>query len=572
MKRALLVVAALAAGLATAPSGSAKPPAYDPCPGPLSCGADLDTALDLEAKGLDHLRQGFMVAASFATAEHVPGQVTGAGGYGDSGLWTGVYLGGQSFRYATAKAKLAELTKARGNGHGKGRGLATHDDGLTPEERDALVAFWTAQRDEALDRTRQMVVAFHRNVNIAAAWQTTTKVPPTVDPNNKVHQVDFGGGVIKGEPGMLMRACTTTDDPLGIKDNGPDDRVVGPFRWADDGVHHSDYWCEGSPSRDTYAGTTFGMLTAFDLVSVDDPAMRTTLRDDLVKMGDFLLKYGWSYPRPWGYVSTKHDFDGAASPLFVYVPMARLNLTNAVRHVTGLVGDAQTKAKWDAVWTEEFANQGAELGASMEVDSLQPNEGYYKFNLHHLTAFNLLRTTTGAEREVILDAVAVMDKTTRDDINAHFEAITYAVTGERPRAAAAVTHLREWVDYRTTVETGEPVRNSQYCGKSIVCVPNDQYELATPAGDVTWYPGAPDAPPASKKAASRAARPLAVAVRPPTDFLWQRPPTQLDGQTSATYREPGIDYLTPYWMLRYYTEVVNPTQTPMPEWAGPAHK
>ncbi|MDQ1687494.1 MAG: hypothetical protein QOK42_469 [Frankiaceae bacterium] len=560
MKRALLAGTAVAVLVAVAPASSAKTgTAYEPCPGPLACGADLSTALELEANGTDHLHQGFMVAMNYATAEKLPGDITGAGGYGDSGLWTGVYLGGESFRYATAKAKLADLVK---------HSDATKHDGLSDAERAQLEAFWTAQRDQALGRARQMVAAFHRNVNIAAAWQTTTKVPPTVDPGNSKHPVDFGGGVIKGEPGMLMRACTTVGDPLGIHDNGADDRVVGPFKWEDG----KDYWCEASPSRDTYAGTTFGMLTAFDLVSTDDPAMRTMLRDDLVKMGDFLLKYGWNYPRPWGYVSPQHDFDGAISPLFVYVPMARLNLTNAVRHVVDLVGDAVTKAKWDGVWAEEFANQGPELGPSMEVDSAQPNDGYYKFNLHHLTAFNLLRTTSGAERELILNGVAVMDKTTRDDINAHFEAITYAMSGEKPRLDAAVTHLRQWVDYRNTIETGAAVNNSQYCGKSIVCVPEDQYDIATPAGDVTWFPGQPDAPPLSEKGKPRAAGPLPVAVRPPSDFIWQRPPTQLDGQAPATWREPGIDYLTPYWMLRYFTEVVPATSTPIPEWVGPAHK
>ena len=59
--------------------------------------------------------------------------------------------------------------------------------------------------------------------------------------------------------------------------------------------------------------------------------------------------------------------------------------------------------------------------------------------------------------------------------------------------------------------------------------------------------------------------------RPPTDFLWQRPPTSLDGHDGPNAREPGIDFLTPYWMLRYYTEVGYPAYRPFPAWAGPAH-
>lgn len=69
----------------------------------------------------------------------------------------------------------------------------------------------------------------------------------------------------------------------------------------------------------------------------------------------------------------------------------------------------------------------------------------------------------------------------------------------------------------------------------------------------------------------RASRPLPVERRPPADFLWQRSPTDLDGVQGDTWREPGVDFLTPYWMLRYYTEVVIPASTPLSEWPGPAH-
>lgn len=62
-----------------------------------------------------------------------------------------------------------------------------------------------------------------------------------------------------------------------------------------------------------------------------------------------------------------------------------------------------------------------------------------------------------------------------------------------------------------------------------------------------------------------------MAQRPAGDFLWQEPPTKLNGSRPATAREPGIDYLTPYWMVRYFDEVAPPVLQPFPEWAGPAH-
>jgi hypothetical protein len=321
------------------------------------------------------------------------------------------------------------------------------------------------------------------------------------------------------------------------------------------------YYCETSPSRDTYAGLTFGLLTAYDLVGADLGPLRDQIRTDLQSMGDFLLKYGWNYPRPHGYVSAKHDFDGFLSPLFIYVPMARLNLTNAVRHVLDDGDDAAARAKWDAVWGEELATEGPQLAGSMEIDALQPNDGYYKFNLHHLTAFNLLRTLTGPERTLVAQAVSVMDKTTGDDLNAHFQAILYSQTGDADRLTQAIAYLRDWKTYRQRTSGGASIDNSPRCGHDIQCVTKDQYELGTPAGDVTWFPGT--------SGDKRAARPMPVSQRPPSDFIWQREPTILAGHEPATHREPGIDYLTPYWMLRYYTEVEHPSQGSLPPWPGP---
>jgi hypothetical protein len=238
-------------------------------------------------------------------------------------------------------------------------------------------------------------------------------------------------------------------------------------------------------------------------------------------------------------------------------------VANAVRHVAASASLVD-KTKWNAIWKEEFATQGTELGGSLSFDALQPHDSYYKWNLSHLNSFNLLRTTTGNERDVLARGIAAMDKTTRDDVNAHFEAIMYAATGEQQRLDEAALHLRQWLTYRSNIEAG-PVINGARCGVSLACVPEDQGELevqAVDGGSVVWLPGT--------VTSLRAARPLPVALRSPTDFLWQRSPTQLDGYEPPTHRGPAIDFLTPYWMLRYYTEVAPPPLRPFPEWPGPA--
>ncbi|MDQ1711179.1 MAG: hypothetical protein QOE45_629 [Frankiaceae bacterium] len=511
---------------------------------PLACGPLAVAGYVLDQRIADNIRFGQVIEVDYRTPERVPGDVASGGAWGDSGLWTGVYLGGQSFRYAVANDKLAQRSLSRG-------------------ER----VFWTAQRDQAYARVKRTVAQYHLLVNIGREWKTTFAPDPTGTPPS------FGGGVLQGEQGLLMRACApdpaTTPDGIGIAPKS-NKRVFGPFRW-EDGV---DYYCETAPSRDTYAGTTFGLMLAFDLVGAKDTALRDTIRADMLTLATRLVKYGWSFPRPHGNVSLPvpapipggngHDFDNFASPTFMQqVPLARLNIAQSARHVASS-GTAQEQATWNAVWAEEAASQLPALGASMEFDSVQPNDGYYKFNLHHLTGFTTVRLEPDPTvREALKAGLAPMDKTTRDDVNAHFETITYALTGEASRRSDAVTHLGEWLSYRRATHAG-PVANSPRCGTEIECVPADQLEVVVAGADPVVIPGT--------KTNLRARTPLPVALRPPTDFLWQRPPTQLDGSEGPTHQTPGVDYLTPYWMLRYYTEVAEPDLAPFPAWPGPAHR
>jgi len=478
----------------------------------------LTTALDLEHKIDYHMIWGQVVPVRLNPG----GTVANAYAWGDSGLWTGTYLAAESFRYAVAK----------------------HDGD-------------TAQQDEAKARIDTMVAKFHLLTNIAKDWHTT--LAPSTDPNSP----SFGGGVIQGEPGMLMRACAPTDAGPE-RDIEPNKRVFGPFTW-DDGKQ---YVCETAPSRDTYAGVTFGLLTAFDLVAGDDPAMQALIRDDIITLTNFLVKYGWNYPRPHGNISAPpfgHDFDNFVSPLFVYVPLARLNMAMAARHVADVAGTDQQRTQWNAVWNEELASQGPLLAASMEVDASDPNAGYYKFNLHHLTGYTTTRLATDPATSFLFrQALGVMDRTTGDDVNAHFEAITWALTGEQRRLDDAQLHLRQWRDYRARTELGGVTDNRSRCGVDIECVPEDQWNAEIAGQEVLTRPGT--------STNLRARRPLPVADRPPTDFLWQRPPTQLNGSSDPADEEVGVDYLLPYWMIRYHTEVAPPALEPFPAWPGPAHQ
>ncbi|MCU1673957.1 MAG: hypothetical protein JWN77_2070 [Frankiales bacterium] len=561
---ALLLAAATVVTSATYALAAPKTARPLPCSGPLAC-ADDRAMVELERRITDNFRFGQAIEIDYRTPERTLGDVASGYAWGDSALWTGVYLAGESMRYAVAKDKL----KLLGPDDGK---LKAKD-----AAEDTARASWTAQRDEALGRVRTMTAKFHLLSRIGREWKTSFSPNTSYDPTSPAGgPPSFGGGVFQGEEGILMRACapapSETPDGIGIQPKG-NARIFGPFRW-EDGV---DYYCETAPSRDSYAGTLYGLLYAYDLVGKDDPALSAQIRGDVLVLAGRLVKYGWSFPRPHGNVSVPkapvpvpvtgfngHDFDNFWSPYFMQqVPSARLNVTQSARHVAA-GGTPEEKAFWDAVWAEESASQLPLLAGSMEVDAAQPNDGYYKYNLNHLTLGNTIRLESDPMlRELMRQALGVMDRTTGDDGNAHFESITFGASGEPKRIDAAVQHLGQWLDYRHAIESG-PVKNSPRCGADLECVPNGQLDVDQ---DGTVVP-VPD--PANGRL--RARFPLPVAQRAPRDFLWQQPPTQLDGADAPTHQAPGIDYLTPYWTIRYLTEVAKPAVAPLPAWVGPSHR
>lgn len=577
------VAVAVPSTVAVAKPGVTPAPKPPVCDGPLAC-ADDSAMLELEQRMNDHLRYGQVLEIDYATPERVLGQVVSGGAWGDSALWTGVYLAGESMRYAVADDKLGGPKNPKGKAKGR--------TPLTEEQR----AYWTAQRSEALARVRLITDKFHLLTRIGREWQTELAPNTSYDPTSPAGgPPSFGGGIpaFQGEEGMLMRGCAPapadTPDGIGIPANA-NKRVFGPFTWVDDGltgqIPDGEYYCETAPSRDSYAGTLYGLLHAYDLVGEDDPALRAQIRADVLALATRLVKFGWAFPRPHGNVSVPklpvnvpvtgfngHDFDNFVSPAFMQqVPSARLHVAQSARHVAA-EGTPEQQAVWEAVWAEELASQLPLYATAMEVDAAMPNDGYFKYNLNHLTLSNTIRLERDpVVREEMLRGLAVMDATTGDDGNAHFESIVFGRTGEQGRIDDAVRHLDEWLDYRATTHSaaGRSVRNSTRCGTELECVPNGQLEADAAGQTLTVPDPAAVQPGATPKL--RARDPLPVALRTPTDFLWQRPPTQLDGDEGPTHAAPGVDYLTPYWTIRYYTEVAEPDLAPLPLWVGPSHR
>lgn len=543
----LLAVVALVGGTLSASAAGPEEHAGGQCATLLGCGADLAAALDLETRMDDHLWYGLALPVDYRTVDKVRGDVATVGpAWGDSGLWSGTYLAAESYRYALARARAKE---------GGQRG------------------FWKEQVEQAKTRVDSLLSQIDLRTQIARSWHT--ELSPSVG-SGTPPALSFGGGLVPGQAGMLMFSCAPADAPPG-RDMSRNSDVRGPFAWRGAGrparlsQPDGSYVCEASTTRDAYAGTFFGLLAAFDLVGPDDLAVRDLIRDDILAMADFLLAYGWNYAHPHGDVALPpfgDVYDNFLTPIMVISPNYRLGVSQAAKHVAEVAGPAAELLKWRAVWQEELATQSPSDVLAGEVNDPTPTGGYYGLNLSHLMSSSLVRLAADpAERELLTRDFSVIDRQTADDDNAFFEAVTYAMGGERGRRDRAITHLRQWRDYRARVDGGGVTDLTKECGAGLTCVPQDQWDLIVdgPTGELrTTIPGSSTTP--------RSALPIPIKDRVPSDFLWQRSPfTEMTGSQSATHEEPGIDYLLPYWMLRYYTEVSVPALQPLPVWPGPRY-
>jgi hypothetical protein len=432
-----------------------------------------------------------------------------------------------------------------------------------------------------------MVHQYHVMVNISGSWQTkfdphiNTGVSPTAD-----GFIDFGGGIFEGQPGLLFRACTPVGAPYAFN-LGRDptrSRIVFNLKWPPPlypNVHASpgdasEYDCDGATSRDAYAGTTFGLVTALDMVGPDDPALRSMIANDLMTLTGFTFKYLWSTPRPSGKVVIPivfggNDLDGFFSPLFVYTPEAEMNMAEVARHAATVLGDQAQELKWNAVWLTELAAELPQLTGSLLLDAAQPHDSYYKFHLSYLELFNMIRIEPDPNvRNLLRQSLSAMDATTSVAANGLYDAFVYGLTGVQSRLNAGVLAERQWLDYKARLDAqGNQTRNGQRCGNpsvpgKIACVPESQTNMTLPLpglGQINlMIPGT---------GSTRALNPLPVVDRVGADFLWQKDPTNLNGSEPLTWEPPSDDFLMPYWMIRYYSEVAPPAHDPLPVWLGP---
>jgi uncharacterized protein (TIGR03437 family) len=144
---------------------------------------------------------------------------------------------------------------------------------------------------------------------------------------------------------------------------------------------------------------------------------------------------------------------------------------------------------------------------------IRSNDSYFKFNLDFMSFYNLVRLQNNDDNKA---AYKVVRDYTASHQNAFFDIIDRALQGaDTARDVEMRSLLDQWLQRS---RRDFPV---DLTGKVAVC------------GTV-------------------ACQPVPVAMRPPSDFLWQRDPFQLTGGGNGFIENPGIDYTLPYWMARYY--------------------
>ena len=252
----------------------------------------------------------------------------------------------------------------------------------------------------------------------------------------------------------------------------------------------------GNTSRDEYSGAMFGLAVAYDMVT--DQAIKTSISDLVTRLVDFLDGHNWSVTMP----------DGSASTSFLIRPdqiEAFLAIGRRVNsdHFSGV----------------NFETQRVLLATTVPAPILADtasDDSYFKFNLDYINLYNLIRLEASSAKTIYQSAYGRLRDHTAAHQNAFFNIIDLALNGANAaRDSQTLALLDAWL-LRLRRDFGVDLH-----GTVAVC------------GD-------------------QACQPVSVWLRPPTDFLWQRSPFQLSVGGAGIIESPGIDYILPYWMARYY--------------------
>lgn len=333
----------------------------------------------------------------------------------------------------------------------------------------------------------------------------------TADPQAKeliLTMVDGLGQLaqMRGTPGLLNRA------------------IAPPGTYTPDAETYLLDW-NGQPhvmwdfiSRDQYMGVFFGLITAHDFVN--DGMVKTKCRQTIEMLLDYLLANKWVAYKRDGSISTAWHMNFAQQ--LAWVRSGRK--VNPTKYAGAWAQHAfLADLCWFSPWLETF----------------DPVGSYYKFNLQHGSFYTYLRLeTVPLLWQRGYKGFRILRKALQHHLQAHFNMCAIGISPAQSAGYGAETKtlLRQFLQRhrRHVAFTTTDVETATYTPPSIGTF---SYEI--------------DGMPTST-ASTISKYPLPPHKRPATDFLWQRDPFRLVSGGDGTAEDPGVDYLLPYWMARYY--------------------
>ena len=254
----------------------------------------------------------------------------------------------------------------------------------------------------------------------------------------------------------------------------------------------------GHTSRDQYIGVFFGLTVVWNVV--DDPGVLEQVRGIVPRAVDRLTSKSWSIVLP----------DGVSTTFLGFVHQ-QLMIAKLARRVD--------PGRYNSLY-DDLAGGAIEMLIPILIDTRDDNSSYFKFNLDYAVFYGLLaQGFTGSHvSDIARRAYDSVRGTTETHGNAHFNMIDNAVRGQDDkRDGETQVLLQSWLR--------RPLRDDyvDLRGKYPACGPAD-----------------------------KACQPIPVAERVRTDFLWQRSPYLLYGGGTGVIEGPGIDYILPYWMGRFF--------------------
>ncbi len=413
--------------------------------------------------------------------------------------------------------------------------------GITPQAAPALPF------EQAARKIHDNLISDHTHYGSVAStvydrpyhgsWEDSL-TDPNFNPGNALHAGAFGDSslwsghylaatayryAVTHEPALLRNAEAMIDAyHLMLRLRGIDGWLARAVQPAPPGYpsnrdlyvtnyQGTDYFNWDFISRDAYMGVLFGMSAVLDLM----PPLRAKAAVELDTAMDYILANGWTARRRDGSISV--PWAGGFTQQLAWVTAAQ---RAAPQKYAAALTEHQPLA--DVTWVAEWTS------------TLDPINGYYKFNMGHGVLMTYLRQEADPARwHKVVRSLRILRSAVQHDMNPHFD-VCYA--SAHPAVAPG---MRSDFESLLAMWLKRPRRQVTVTNSADPTIQQFNYHPGTVAGLGTT-------------GETIAKYPIPVQKRRSTDFLWQRNPYRLDGLADGTENEPGIDFTLPYWLGRYY--------------------